>query len=519
MIPRKAWHHWAWALLACSSAVYFLSDNEADNDLWVHLLIGRRILASRTVPRVDDWSYTAAGHTWVDHEWLAQTIYAWVFDVAGDVGLWALKLLLGLLTVWFVWLVVRRRAAAPWVQGAVMVFTVAVLARGFSMRPQIFTYLGVAWLLAWLDRGGLGNAECGLRNADCGMRNAEKQSQAICNPHSPIRNPQWRDVVVTLAVFTLWANAHGGFLVGLGILALYAGVPPWGRRRWGLLPVCSLAVCLNPYGPGLLRYLYGELSAPHPITEWQAVAPGDPAQLAFFLLLAALVLTLPFAETLRRRPWSAVLVAVISVMALRHQRHTPLVALCAAGPLAEQIEGAAAWVRRRFAFQLSPPAVGTIALLVTVLAGIQWWLLLGRLGGDGFHVVYQASEYPVGAVRFMRREGLTGNLALPLDWGGYVLWHTAPGIKVSLDGRFATVYPPEIVTANFDFFSGGGAPQTGVITDHATLVLSPHGAQTEAHQSAEWRVIYRDEVTELFGRSASSPVITDVAPTGRVRFP
>ena len=42
---------WAWALLVVSSALYFLGDHEADNDLWMHLYSGQRIVAESAVPR------------------------------------------------------------------------------------------------------------------------------------------------------------------------------------------------------------------------------------------------------------------------------------------------------------------------------------------------------------------------------------------------------------------------------------------------------------------------------------
>jgi len=53
-----------------------------------------------------------------------------------------------------------------------------------------------------------------------------------------------------------------------------------------------------------------------------------------------------------------------------------------------------------------------------------------------------------------RRVGASLNLAVPLDWGEYVLWFLAPQVKVSLDGRFATVFPEQVVADNFDFFTG-----------------------------------------------------------------
>jgi hypothetical protein len=63
-----------WTLLLGSSVVYFFWTNEADNDLWGHVFFGRTILATRMIPRVDAFAYTAAGRPWVDHEWLSQVV-------------------------------------------------------------------------------------------------------------------------------------------------------------------------------------------------------------------------------------------------------------------------------------------------------------------------------------------------------------------------------------------------------------------------------------------------------------
>ena len=98
--PADAWLTRAWVLLGVSSALYFLADNEADNDLWVHLAGGRRILADGAVPRVDDLSYTAAGLPWVDHEWLTQVAFAALFGLGGSPALWLAKVALPLCNAW-----------------------------------------------------------------------------------------------------------------------------------------------------------------------------------------------------------------------------------------------------------------------------------------------------------------------------------------------------------------------------------------------------------------------------------
>lgn len=490
--PERRWERWAWGLLVVSSACYFLADNEADNDLWVHLLTGGDIIASGRIPRVDHLSYTVAGAAWFDHEWLTQSLLAGVFQIAGDRGLWALKCAVGLLAAWLLWRAVARTSEIAWVRGTVMLLALAVMARGFSPRPQIVSYLGAVWLLGRLDASARA-------------------------PAGPGRQTGW---IAQLALtFVAWGNMHGAFILGLAILAVHAAVPPWRDAGWrvaGILAALA-AVCVNPYGPSLLVYTWNELRVPHPITEWQPVAFADPAQGPFLLLLAILVVTAPFATVLRRQAWRAVLVAGVAAMALRHQRHTPLLALCAAVPLADQLPGAAAWCRRHGVPGFSLPVRAVLAAGLAVLALAQTTMLTARLTADRFRIVYDAREYPVGAVDFMRRAGLGGNLALPLEWGGYVLWHGAPSLKVSLDGRFATLYPPEVVRTNFDFFSG---LDDRLLTDYATtLVLAPIGAPVPVRNRPGWVVRYRDETAELFARDAQGPMTGGRTMTGRRPFP
>ena len=501
------WVARAWMLLIASSALYFLADNEADNDLWVHVFAGRMILAAGAVPRVDTLSYTAAGLPWVDHEWLAQALFAGLFEWLGSNGLWLCKLAIALGTAWILWRAVATRSASWWVRGPVLVLTFATLARGYAIRPQIVTYFAVALLLSWLDR---------LDEA--------RRSPSL-----------WATLAASAIGFALWANAHGGFVVGIGILALYALTPrapqpPTGTGpatttfaslRFMMLGAALIAACLNPYGPALYRYIAAEIFAPHPLTEWQPMHPVDPAHLPFLLLLAAWVATLPFAASLRQRPWRTVLVVMVAVMAIRQQRHSPLLALCAAAPLAEQGDVALAWLREKVALKLSSTATAAIAVGLAALAVGQMTRLAERTWLAGGGVVYAADDYPVGALRFLHESGAQGNLALPLDWGGYALWHAAPALRVSLDGRFATVYPPRIVEDNFALFRGDGAADAGRLLDDydTNLVLVPRGVATPIDGQSGWQRLYSDDVATLFGRRGTAASAASQTLHGWLAFP
>jgi len=475
-----------WLFFAATSVFHFLADNEADNDLWVHLLLGRRMLSGGGIPRVDDLSFTATGAPWVDHEWLLQVIFAFIFDWLGAGGLWLVKVGVGVLTAWLLWRSVRRGGLPVPLQVFVMVLVLAALSRGFSIRPQIVTYLFTAALLAWLDA---------RRDRPIDLRFA----------------------MPLMAVWMCaWSNLHGGFIVGLGILGLWSVSPPWNGlpARLALPAVGLLGACINPYGPSLFTYIWGELSVPHPLTEWQPVAFGDPAQFPFWTMLIACALTLPFARLLRQSPWRAALLIGTAVLALRHQRHVPLFAICAAAPLADQMGNALARFRPP---ELSLAARRIVAASVLAIALMQLGLLVSRIAGDGATIVYDAGEYPVGAVRYLRDRELEGDVALPLDWGGYALWHLTPRVRVSMDGRFATVYPPPVVAENFDLFAG---VSDRLLKEHLPdYVLTAANVTMHALPGLGYRPVYRDSVAILHARGAPGPATEHQAPAGRIAFP
>jgi len=479
------WTARAWRLFAATSALHFLSGNEADNDLWVHLLIGRRILDSGAIPRTDDLSFTAAGAPWVDHEWLAQVAMFSVFDGFGATLLWLLKLAAGLTTAYLVWSSIRRRNGILAIDAFTLVLALAAMARGFATRPQVFSYLFVAALLWLLDR-----------------QRGEPLRAGIAIPLAAV----W---------MCAWANLHGAFIVGLGILGLWAISPPWRDlpTRLALPAVGLLAACVNPYGPWLFTYIWGELSMPHPLTEWQPVRFGDPAQWPSWIALIAVTATAPLARVLRESPWRLALVVITAYLALRHQRHVPLFALCVATPLADQLNHLA----ERFSLHLSDGAVRIVAAATVVMALLQLALFTTRVTGDRATLVFEADDYPVNAVRYASLNDLRGDMALPLDWGGYALWHLSPEIKVSMDGRFATVYPPDVVARNFDFFAGAG---TELVTRHEPdFILAWSNVALPDQLAATYSLAFRDDVATLYARQRPSSRGMATAPPGRLPFP
>ncbi|MFN8628318.1 MAG: hypothetical protein U0587_20385 [Candidatus Binatia bacterium] len=464
-----------WMLLLASSALHFFWNTEADNDLWGHLLFGRAMLASGTVVRTDTYAYTTAGQPWLNHEWLSQIVMAAVYSAAGAAGLLLSKFAVAVATVLLLLSEIRRRTPSVHTQAAVGVLAIAVLARGFSIRPQIFTYGFTALLLLILEE---------------------------------YRRGRPRVLYLLPGIFLVWANVHGGFILGLGILALFACADPLrgpahARRPWLVLSASVGATLLTPYGWRLFRFVENELTRAHPITEWQPTA-FEVAQAPFLVMFGLFLATMVFTQDWRRDGWQSVLALSVGCLALRHQRHTPLFALCAAAPLAAQLDTAIERLGRRTTFTFSPFARRLLGVGVVALALTQLGLTAVRWRSTGFAITYDTRDYPIAAVRVLRRAGVRGNVAVPLDWGEYVLWFLAPQVKVSLDGRFATVFPERVVEDNFNLFRGAPGWQR-LLDDYPTeAVLTPAGAPCPVRTLPDWRLVYRDDQAQLFVRSAAA---------------
>src|SRR5215467_12108376 len=52
-------------------------------DFWWHLKMGEVIATTKSIPRIDIFSFTAAGHTFVVQNWLAEVIFYWTYKVGG----------------------------------------------------------------------------------------------------------------------------------------------------------------------------------------------------------------------------------------------------------------------------------------------------------------------------------------------------------------------------------------------------------------------------------------------------
>ncbi len=440
----------------------------ADPDLWGHLRFGLDTLNSRSIVQVDPYSYLTAGQRWINHEWLSEVFFALAYSAAGTVGLGLLRLLIctALLAINYRYLCAH---GATVMQGAVfllLTFFSFYLGIGF-VRPQLFTYLFLLLVLLAL----------------------------VAAEHGQLR---WLWTLPPL--FMLWANFHGGFLAGLGILLVWAVLHLFQNRShlWPVLPVALLSVLgtlINPYGLDLLIFLLRTATVPRPdITEWQPIRIVSLQGVAYSMVLLVPIATLLDSHRARSIPLVG-LFCILALAPLVASRHLPLFALAAPILVGEHVAQAWAKLFARIQSKSYSPLMAMLPLLTAIGLGVAASGNVGMIRLDKRAVIY-----PAAAVAQIKASGFAGNLVTPFNWGEYIIWHLGPQVQVSMDGRRETVYPDDIYRANLDFEFGTGN-WDAVLTSHPAdmaLVDKHEVAYNLMRLKPGWVSVYEDDAAAIF---------------------
>lgn len=484
-----------------------------DPDLWGHVLFGRQFL-HEPLPATNGYSFVAGDHPWIKHEWAAQAIIGWAWELAGARGLVALKALVVALLLLV--LVPAMHAATAGDDGSrprdaeatafVMLTMLALVNAGMLVRPQLATFLLVALLLVGLD--------------------------AIIRG----RLTPWALVLVP-PLFVAWVNLHGGFLVGLGLvglagclvaLAMIAPSRSAAKPSKGVLAALIAAflasvpaTLLNPAGPELWRFLARSL--PHPpsfVTEWRPLLRAfDNAHVPLFLGLLALAAFLVVAAarsgTLRLSLAGGAF-AVFASATFLSIRHLPLAAIAGCLALSQALPPQLERFRR------GPRAPAIARGLRSGLAAMALaWLVrpLPALLDGPFHLRVPEEQFPDEAVNAMMRAGLEGDAVVLYDWAGYVLFRAWPAIRVDVDSRCDTAYPMSLLEETVAATRSRQAGQAMLARAQPDFVLMPPAIVDEwgLRGSPEWELLHEDPLAIVVRRrsaAAASPAADEIRDQG-----
>lgn len=401
--------------------IYSIRFFDIDFDLWARLAVGKVFFSFGQVMMHDPFSFTLQKDMWIDHEWGSSVIFHVIANYFGDTGLVVLKIAVLSMLFFFIHKIIALKDEKN--SYNIFYFLILLLAihNGFAstVRCQIFTFLLFGFWLISLENIRLG-----------------KNKYLWVFPLSML----------------LWANLHGGFMAGIGLLGVYGigeflNKKPWKKYFLILIPTI-LVTLINPYGFEYWKYIADAVTmARSHVVEWQPTRLFEGAVtlwLGFKILLTMTIAAIGFdffKNKFKNIDITKLLViAAMLFMALKHIKHQPFFVIAAGSLIYSDCYIMIETLKAKLKFNLTEKARN-----ISGIFGYSLVIILGFLviAGTNHQITVPDSKYPIFEVEFIKKNNLKGNLAAPFNWGSYLAYKLYPDCLISIDGRYEEVYPNE----------------------------------------------------------------------------
>jgi len=456
-----------------------------DGDGARHIRVGREILEHGQILQTDVLSHTREGDPIVLHEWLSEVALGGADVVAGLPGVAVLAALLFTVAVCAVYRSTEELGAARPLALLAGLLALPLHSIHLLPRPHLFTTALAAVYLVLL-----------LRFA---------------------RTDQALSLLPLPALMVVWANLHGGFLLGFVLIGAFflgalLGSPEFaaGRRAarslGALLVACLATSLVTPHGLELWAYSMGHLGGDDfllSVTEEFRSVDFHRAYGRVFLVVLFAGPVLWMTGRVRVSWLGAGLYLFFAASALHSARNIPLFALATLPWLAvwaeEALEGGGdtavtllARLRRMDRDDRSLRPWGW------TLAGAG--LIVWALGPGAARYQFDPEAFPVRAVERLSEIDTSGHVFSQMHWGGYLLY-AAPDIPVFIDGQ--TDFYGEELAREYLVAVNGRNGWRDVLDLHGVQWALIGTRQPLAQLLAldrEWSRVYTDRVAVVYRR-------------------
>ena len=465
-------------------AFFFAALPLNDGDFWWHLKTGEYILQTHSIPKTDLFSFTNYGRPWVAHEWLSETIF---YVIDSRLGVSALIIIFAFLIAFAFWIAFKRSESHPLIGGVAILLAVWSVLPTLGVRPRAFTLLLSSVYLALLSR---------------------------------YVNRNGREIWWLVPLMALWVNLHGGFLLGLVLIALtIVGMllDAWANRenfksawlrtktlRW-VLAGSLLAGCLNPQGLWIYKFPFEIFLSPvqqQLVDDWLSPNFHRPETAPLLLLICLTIAALALSPK-RVRMSELLLFLSTLYMTLKSQRHMAILALVAGPLMADYLQN---WITARSNGKMFNPMNSTNTTLLGKSHVYGLIILLPlivfafRLRSTVLSVPSQlAIDVPVKAVDYLQQNQIIGRTFTdPNIWGGYLIWKM-PSNPVYIDGRI-DMYGDEFVKEYLNIILGRSDWREPFDRYHVQIVIAAPNSMIarEMKTASDWQQVYIDELAVVF---------------------
>jgi hypothetical protein len=403
------------------ACVYYLSNAPIllfQYDLGWHLAAGDLIRDRGNIPFQDPWSFTLGDKQWYNLSWLWDVIASVLFQYTKFGGLVLFVVACGAIIVGSLTSACLSSGASA-IAVCISVFSACLLYPSFATAPNI--YLAASPNTSTMLFCVIFYGEC-LKRTRCFLL--------------PV-------------MMVVWANLHGGFLLGFLIVGIFCGAALL-RRDWVNFKIysfagvgCFIAIFINPLG----WHIYGGVAATLGhfvqayITEWWSyfrnlTVPGSIPGITYILIFIAFELrgrgSRPIPLESRLLSW------LFLFLGLYQFRYMSFFFIFSTVPLALHIDRLLPKQLNYFNVQRSLLAAGIIGVCALPLTFMRIEPALG--------LPQMLSEQDA---LYLQTNFSHARLLNHWNVGGLLIFRTQGAVPVFVDGRAATAYPDDLLRDYF----------------------------------------------------------------------
>jgi len=444
-------------LVAVATFAIAVAGAPSDSDMYWHLASGRWMVDHREILRSDVFSSTVTGQPYSVGEWLGEIVLYLAYAWGGWIGIVLLRGVLVAIGAFFLTRAALRSGAPVLVALPLVILALVLSTIVWTDRPHLFTLALFPLMLDLLIAARAGAV---------------------------------RRLWLVPPVLLVWTDLHGGYALGLALVALFA-IDAVARRRQPLPFVIAaslggVATLLDPASIGLGAAAAHAAAPPRFIVEESPPDVLTPAGALFALFILG---TLSVALRAGGELIDAVVIVPLLYLGLSAQRDMPYFAFAVVPYLAARTPIAlpllTAWAERIKQPRAALPgvAVGVAAMAIVALAGLP--------------AAPDESAYPTGALAPLRQR--TGAVLNEYDWGGYLIWR-APDQPVFIDGRLTPYLPQVLADWNTAIRLGPGWRDVLERYHVNTVLLRPDRPLVGALREDGWRATEGEKNWVLLSR-------------------
>lgn len=464
----------------------------ADDDTWWHLALGKYIIATRHIPRLDIFSYTTAPHKpWLIIAWLFEPLFYAVYFLFGINGLIIIKSLIAAFCICVLYM--RSRLYYKGNQPLVLIFLIFAafaMRERFLARPETFGFLFLSLHFLFLDLY------------------IQRKTAFI---------------IPLLINQILWVNFHASFVLGVIIPLIYLAGFILERKDGKELnkPTYAaialfLSTWINPDGLKRTVHIFNMFfnKQLYMVRECLPLAPISYLSLKGLFVIIAFILLI---KSVKKKQFSLTLIIIVfGYLGLKSYRlfnifMLSFIPLCPFYLFKYTNKSS-------FSFFENNQRQGRMAVI-----GVACILVIAAIfGRPSWGLGLQKFVFPQKAVAFLEKEDLLGKtggrIFNTINFGGYLIWKLYPKQKVFIDNRVELYFGRpletylEVATNNSLWSEVVNKYNIGV-----AIVRYPHfdrysrlyNDTSAMFSRKEWALVYFDDTAIIYIRknSRNEPLI------------